>query len=82
MVHSSYRLLLTRHVKDIKLLSISHRGDRSFCSSRQSSGKLMICVIMDVFDEDRNNNGPKTIPCSTPDVTKTSSDLTPSRTIR
>ena len=59
MVHSSYRLLLTRHVKDIKLLSISHRGDRSFCCSRQSSGNLMICVIMDVVDEDRNNNGSK-----------------------
>lgn len=30
----------------------------------------------------KNNNGPKTIPCGTPDVTKTSTDLTPSRTTR
>ena len=30
----------------------------------------------------KDNNGPKTVPCGTPDVTKTSTDLTPSRTTR
>lgn len=37
---------------------------------------------MDVVNEDKRHNGSKTVPCGTPHVTKTYTDLTPSRTTR
>ena len=64
------------------LAAVNWRIDPIYKTVVCKESHTRVCVIMDVVNEDKRHNGSKTVPCGTPHVTKTYTDLTPSRTTR